>query len=103
MRRVCRTYNHVIVARIRYNVGLERKSQVSGIQVGRAGGDMLAILVVEQLWWWMVKKVEVQQVFGGRQRKCVGRSMSRRVWTCPQLESAPELVDAAVASMQGSR
>lgn len=48
---VCRTYNHVIVARIRYNVGLERKSQVSGIQVGRIGRDVLAIFLVEQLWW----------------------------------------------------
>lgn len=39
--RLCRTYNHVIVARIRYNVGLERKSQVSGSSLGALVGMCL--------------------------------------------------------------
>jgi hypothetical protein len=48
---VRRTYNHVIMAGVRYNVGLQRKSQVSnGIEGRRIGGDMLAIFVVEPLW-----------------------------------------------------
>lgn len=41
MVRLCRTYNHVIVARIRYNVGLERKSQVSGSSLGALVGMCL--------------------------------------------------------------
>lgn len=64
---------------------------------------MLAIFVVMLLWQEAVRERRGRAVVCRRPKKCVGRSMSRRVQTCPQLESAPELVDAAVASMQGSR
>ena len=57
------------MARVRYNVGLQRQSQVSGHdQVGRVGGEVLAIFVVDQPRWMVVNEMEVEAVFGGGER-----------------------------------